>query len=63
MDSAPTKKRLDPTDNKLQLSSRQNPKTCVFLAKIFLKKFNNVELHALGESTKLAVRVAENLQR
>ena len=33
----------------------------MFIAKIFLKKFNNVELHALGEASKLSVRVAENL--
>jgi len=33
------------------------------LAKIFLNKFETVELHALGEATTTAVRVAENLTR
>ncbi len=35
----------------------------MFLSKIFLSKFDNIELHALGEATKVAVRVCENLTR
>jgi hypothetical protein len=35
----------------------------MFLSKIFLNKFADVELHALGEATKVAVRVCENLTR
>ena len=54
---------MNPTDNKLQLSNRKDARSFVFITKIFLKKFGNVELHALGEATKTAVRVAENLQR
>ncbi|KAM3143317.1 hypothetical protein pb186bvf_004649 [Paramecium bursaria] len=57
------KKKLDPQDNKLQVSNKKNPKEFIFIAKIFLKKFQNIELHALGEATKNGVRVAENLQR
>ncbi|CAD8057095.1 unnamed protein product [Paramecium primaurelia] len=59
----PQKQRLDPTDNQLHVSSKKSAKEFVFITKIFLKKFNQVELHALGEATKISVRVAENLQR
>ncbi|CAD8059952.1 unnamed protein product [Paramecium primaurelia] len=59
----PQKQKLDPTDNQLHVSSKKTAKEFIFIAKIFLKKFNNVELHALGEATKISVRVAENLQR
>ncbi|CAD8150833.1 unnamed protein product (macronuclear) [Paramecium tetraurelia] len=57
------KQKLDPTDNKLHISSKKNARDFIFISKIFLKKFQNVELHALGEATKISVRVAENLQR
>lgn len=53
--------KLDPQDNKLQISNRRNARTFMFISKIFLKKFGTVEIHGLGEATKTAVRVAENL--
>ncbi|CAD8153198.1 unnamed protein product [Paramecium octaurelia] len=59
----PQKQKLDPTDNQLHVSSKKSAKEFIFIAKIFLKKFNSVELHALGEATKISVRVAEILQR
>lgn len=57
------KGKLDPSDNRLQISNNKDARSFVFIAKIFLKKFGTVELHALGEATKTAVRVAENLER
>lgn len=63
MNAPKPRTKLDPTDNKLQISNQKEARTYVFIAKIFLKKFGNLELHALGEATKTSVRVAENLQR
>lgn len=60
MDNQP-KQKLDPKDNHLQISTKKSARAFIFIAKIFLKKFGNVELHALGEATKIGVRVAENL--
>ena len=42
------KKKLDPETNQLQISGRKNLNFFTFLSKIFLKKFEEVELHALG---------------
>lgn len=44
----PPKKKLDPKDNKLQISAGRNLNFFTFISKIFLKKFEEVELHALG---------------
>jgi len=52
---------IDPKDNILQLRARTNPRTSFFISKIFLKKFDSVELHALGDAISGAVRVAETL--
>lgn len=47
----------------LQLRAITQPRTSVFIAKIYLKKFDNIELHALGDAITKAVRVADTLQR
>eukprot|EP01016_Furgasonia_blochmanni_P053379 TRINITY_DN861_c0_g1_i1.p1 TRINITY_DN861_c0_g1~~TRINITY_DN861_c0_g1_i1.p1 ORF type:complete len:173 (-),score=66.71 TRINITY_DN861_c0_g1_i1:280-798(-) len=57
------KKLLKPEKNTIQISSRRDVKFYIFLSKIFLQTFNDVELHALGEAMSLSVRVAEQLQR
>ena len=57
------KKLLTPKDNKLQISNQRDFKFYNFLVKIFLKTFETVELHALGEAISLSVRVAENMSR
>lgn len=54
---------LKPKDNKLQISSKKDAKFFTFLAKIFLKEYQEVELHALGEAISTSVRVAETLDR
>eukprot|EP01016_Furgasonia_blochmanni_P027472 TRINITY_DN2896_c0_g4_i7.p1 TRINITY_DN2896_c0_g4~~TRINITY_DN2896_c0_g4_i7.p1 ORF type:complete len:169 (-),score=59.98 TRINITY_DN2896_c0_g4_i7:208-714(-) len=57
------KKLLKPTTNTIQVSSKRDVKFYIFLSKIFLKEFPDVELHALGEAISLSVRVAEQLER
>lgn len=38
-------------------------KTYVFIAKLILKKFGDVELHSLGKASENVVKIAERLQR
>jgi len=54
-------KKLDPQDNKLQISNKKPPRHYLFLSKIFLKKFGKIEMHALGEAISVAVVAAELL--
>ena len=61
--ATPEKKLLVPKDNKLQISNQRDFKFYNFLAKIFLKAFETIELHALGEAISLSVRVSENMNR
>lgn len=56
-----TKQPLSPRDKVLQISRQKNAGEFAFLAKIFLKKFEEVELHGLGEATKTVAQVAEYL--
>ena len=57
------KKLLSPTTNILQISTRRGHRFYMFLAKIFMKSFEEVELHALGQATGMCTRLAESLQR
>merc|ERR1712137_656285 len=52
-----------PRDNQLRISKRKNVGKWVFLSKIYLKHFEEIELHALGDAITAAVRTAENLSR
>jgi DNA-binding protein len=52
-----------PENNLIEISSKKNANFFIFLTKIYLKKFESVELHALGKANTTAVRVAENLNR
>ena len=52
-----------PKDNQLRISKRKNVGKWVFLSKIYLKHFQGIELHALGDAINIAVRTAESLQR
>ena len=49
--------------NQIQISMKKDMKFFTFLAKIYLKEFQEIELHALGEAISQAVKVAENLER
>jgi hypothetical protein len=58
-----TKQPLDPKDRVLNISRKKSSGQFIFLSKIFLKKFEEVELHGLGEATKIVAQVAETLSR
>ena len=57
------KKKLVPQDNKLQISTKKNMNFFVFLSKIFLKHFEEIELHALGQAVSKCALLGEKLQR
>jgi len=59
----PEKKLLVPTTNILQISSKRGHRFYIFLSKIFLKTFEEIELHALGQATGMCARLGESLQR
>lgn len=42
---------------------KKDLKFFTFLSKIFLKEFQEIELHAIGEAISQAVKVAESLER
>ena len=62
-DQTTERHKLDPQTNVLQISNKREVRFFIFLAKIYLKKFDEIELHALGDAISLSVRVAENLSR
>jgi len=57
------KKLLVPDTNILQISSKKGHRFYIFLSKIFLKTFDDIELHALGQATGMCARLGESLQR
>lgn len=57
------KKLIDPETNKLQISGYHDTRYFMFMAKIYLKKFNEIELHALGEAISTCVRTADGLKK
>ena len=40
--------RFVPESNSVQVSSRKDPGFFVFISKIYLKKYGEIELHAMG---------------
>ena len=59
----PSKKLIVPETNQLKMSGFHDVRYFMFMAKIYLKKFEEVELHALGEAISTCVRVADGLQK
>jgi len=57
------KKLLDPENKEVNISTRRDARFYIFLSKIILKKFGEIELKALGQAADICVRVAENLER
>lgn len=55
------KQHLDPKDSVLNISLKKSSGQFIFLSKIFLNKWEKVELHGLGEATKTVASVAETL--
>ena len=57
------KKLLEPTSNLVTISTRKTSNFFIYIAKIYLKKYEEIELRALGNAAEVSVQVAENLQR
>ena len=57
------KKLINPETNKLQISGFHDTRYFMFMAKIYLKKFQEIELHALGEAISTCVRTADGLAK
>ena len=57
------KKLINPEVNKLQISIHRDVRSFVFLSKIYMKKFEEIELHALGDAISTAVRVSDQLAK
>lgn len=62
-DKDQTKKLIKPTSNKIQISAKRDPGFYIFLSKLFLMDFEEVELHALGDAISTGVKVSEQLCR
>merc|ERR1712039_85931 len=63
MENKAEKKLLDPENKEVNISTRRDARFYIFLSKIILKKFGEIELKALGQAADICVRVAENLER
>ena len=57
------KKLLDPETNEVNVSTKREARFYIFLSKVILKKFGEIQLNALGQAADICVRVAENLER
>ncbi len=54
-------KKLIPKSNQIQISSKRDAGFYIFLSKLFFLDYPEIQLHALGEATGIAVKVAEIL--
>ena len=50
-------------DNVIRVSTNRNTRFWIYLAKIYLKRYKEVELHGFGDAITSCVRVSENLDR
>ena len=57
------KKLLEPKEPLVTVSRNKPANFFVYIAKIHLKKFETIELRALGNAAEVSVQVAENLSR
>jgi len=56
-------KKIKPTSNRIQVSTKRDTGFYIFLAKLFLLDFPDIELHGLGDAISICVKVAETLCR
>ncbi|CAD8175538.1 unnamed protein product [Paramecium octaurelia] len=54
---------LDPKDQILNISKNKPVGQYIFLSKIFLNKFGQLSLHALGDATINVISIAQALER
>ena len=45
-----SKKQFIPENNIFNVSNKSESRTAIFIAKIYLKNYENVEFHSLGEA-------------
>ena len=57
------KKLLQPKDNIVNISTHKSASFFLYISKIYLKRFENIELHALGSASQISLQVAGNLKR
>lgn len=55
------KKKLDPENEIITVSSKKTVNFYVFISKIIMNKFRKVELQALGEAINKAIIIANDL--
>jgi len=63
METKKATKQITPSSNKIQISSKRDTGFYVFLSKLFLMDFPEIELHALGDAIAIGVKVGELLCR
>jgi hypothetical protein len=63
MQASKATKKITPQSNKVQISAKRDTGFYVFLSKLFLMDFNDIELHALGDAITTCVKVGELLCR
>mmetsp|Transcript_7488 Transcript_7488/g.6812 ORF Transcript_7488/g.6812 Transcript_7488/m.6812 type:complete len:121 (+) Transcript_7488:104-466(+) len=63
MENKKASKQIKPDTNKIQISSKRDTGFYVFLSKLFLMDFEDIELHALGDAIAIGVKVGELLCR
>ena len=56
-------KKIKPTSNKIQVSTKRDTGFYIFLAKLFLMDYEDIELHGLGDAISICVKVSETLVR
>ena len=55
------KKLLTPDTNVLSVSNKSHLNNTIFIAKVHLKKYEEVEIHSLGEAINQSVKLVEYL--
>ena len=61
--SAPEEKKYNRDTNVINVSTKKSFTFYVFLAKMYFKDFDEIEIHALGQATQAAVQASECLIR
>mmetsp|Transcript_5502 Transcript_5502/g.5930 ORF Transcript_5502/g.5930 Transcript_5502/m.5930 type:complete len:120 (-) Transcript_5502:196-555(-) len=63
MEAQKSQKLIKPENNRVQISSKKDTGFYVFIGKLFLLDFADIELHGLGDAITTTVKVAEALSR
>mmetsp|Transcript_12759 Transcript_12759/g.14648 ORF Transcript_12759/g.14648 Transcript_12759/m.14648 type:complete len:123 (-) Transcript_12759:211-579(-) len=63
VESQKAHKVIKPDTNRVQISSKKDAGFYVFISKLFLLDFEEIELHGLGDAITTCVKVADTLTR